>query len=267
MTSRFSVEDSKKLRPEPLIKTQSNFEETCMNQLLEHIYKTSQVEDCEGNFINPFPTATAYEIGEIFYELIQKEKLERTLEVGMAYGLSTLFICQAHYDQGTGSHTAIDPNQKRLWKSIGQLNIKRAGLEDKFRLFEAKSHEILPQLLDNKEQFDFAFIDGMHLFDYALVDFFYIDKMLSVGGYIAVDDIWMPSIRKLLYFILKNRTYELIKISTNQNATKRIKRIARRFFQYPLERDCQGVKFTPENFCLLKKISEDNRHWEFHSSF
>jgi hypothetical protein len=26
-----------------------------MNQLLEHIYKTSLVEDAEGNSINPFP--------------------------------------------------------------------------------------------------------------------------------------------------------------------------------------------------------------------
>lgn len=238
-----------------------------MNLLLEQIYQTRQVEDAEGNAINPFPTATAYELGKVFYDLIQEEKLERTLEVGMAYGLSTLFICQAHSDKGTGHHTAIDPNQNSLWRSIGKLNIEKAGFADRFRFFEACSHEVLPQLLANGEQFDFAFIDGMHLFDYALVDFFYIDKMLRVGGYVIFDDIWMPSIRKVLYFVVQNKAYELIKFSTQQNLRKRASRMARRFLQDPLERDYKGIKFTPENICILRKLSEDNRHWEFHRSF
>ncbi|NJR75273.1 MAG: class I SAM-dependent methyltransferase [Scytonema sp. CRU_2_7] len=156
-----------------------------MNQLLEEIYSTKLVKDAAGNSINPFPTATPYDIGVVLKEFIQKYNLERTLEVGMAYGLSTLFICQAHQDKGTGIHTAIDPMQNNLWKSIGLLNIERAGLADKLRFMESCSHEALPQLLTKGEKLDFAFIDGSHHFDYTLIDFFYIDKLLHLGGYVV----------------------------------------------------------------------------------
>lgn len=133
-----------------------------MNTLLENIYNTGYVEDAEGNLISPFPTATAYEIGMLFNKLIHELNLRKTLEIGMAYGLSTMFICQAHHDKGIGSHTAIDPFQSKEWKSIGLLNVKKAGLAEKFRLVEAFSHEALPQLLAEGEQFDFTFIDGSH---------------------------------------------------------------------------------------------------------
>ena len=168
-----------------------------MNALLEHIYRTGYVEDAEGNLIDPSLASVSYERGMLLCELVQREKFENTLEIGMAYGLSTLFICQAHHDKGAGRHTAIDPNQDTVFKSVGLLNIKRAGLNNIFRFFQAPSYEILPQLCTAGEHFDFAFVDGMHLFDYVLVDFFYIDKLLTVGGYIVLDDLWMPAIQKV----------------------------------------------------------------------
>ena len=128
-----------------------------MNSILEHIYKTDQVEDAEGNLISAFPVATPYEVGIALNQLITQENLSNTLEVGMAYGLSTLFFCQAHRDKGTGSHTAIEPWQNGEWKSIGLLNVKRAGMEELFNFFEAPSYQVLPQLLTirvtNREYF------------------------------------------------------------------------------------------------------------------
>lgn len=238
-----------------------------MNQLLNKIYETKSVEDAEGNIINPFPTATSYEIGTLFHEFIQKHKLERTLEIGMAYALSTMFICQAHRDKGSGSHIAIDPMQSTLWKSIGVLNIEKAGLSDILRFYRGLSDEVLPQLLAQKEKIDFAFIDGSHHFDYTLVDFFYIDKLLETGGYVVFDDIWMPGIRKVLYFILKNRGYEIVKTHTDDNVGVRFKRLAKRFLQNPLEGNYQGVKYIPGNICILRKISDDKRDWDFYCSF
>lgn len=104
-----------------------------MNSILERIYETSRVEDAEGNLIDPFPVAIPCETGTILYDLIQEYQCKNTLEIGLAYGLSTLFICQAHRDKTEGNHIAIDPKQTQLWKSIGLLNIKRAGLEEYFR--------------------------------------------------------------------------------------------------------------------------------------
>lgn len=237
-----------------------------MNQVLEKIYDTKSVEDAEGNIINPFPTATSYEIGTLFQNLIKEHKLDRTLEIGMAYGLSTMFICQAHRDKGSGSHIAIDPFQSTYWKSIGLLNIEKSGLSDILKFYQGLSYEVLPQLLA-QDKIDFAFIDGSHHFDYTLVDFFYIDKLLEVGGYVVLDDIWMPGVRKVLYYILQNRAYEVVKTQNNENVGVRIKRLTKRFLQNPLERNYRGVKFTPGNICVLRKISEDEREWDFYRSF
>ena len=69
--------------------------------------------------------------------------------------------------------------------------------------------EALPQLCSQKEEFEFAFIDGSHLFDFTFVDFFFIDKLLAVGGHVAFDDLWMPAVRKVVSFVLKNKPYQL----------------------------------------------------------
>jgi predicted O-methyltransferase YrrM len=240
-----------------------------MNTLLKQIYKTHSVEDEEGNSINPFPTSISSETGAILYQLIKDNNLEKTLEIGMAYGLSSMFICQAHEDKGVGNHTAIDPKQSSLWKSIGLLNIKKAELAEIFRFFEASSDEILPQLVAQKEEFDFAFIDGAHLFDYIMIDFFYIDKLLKIGGYVVFDDLWMPATRKVITFVLRNRAYELVQIFDKIGVRKLVKlqRITRRFFQEPLEfRDFQ-LKLNPQNICVLKKLAKDKREWDFYRSF
>ena len=82
-----------------------------MNEVIERIYRTGKVEDPSRGPITPFPASIPYETGALLYSMVSREQLGRTLEVGMAYGLSTLFICQAHGDRGSGAHTAIDPYQ------------------------------------------------------------------------------------------------------------------------------------------------------------
>lgn len=110
-------------------------------------------------------------------------------------------------------------------------------------------------------------IDGSHFFDDVLVDFFYIDKMLKPGNYVVFDDIWMPGIRKVVHFVLKNKPCQLVNISTKTDLLKRAKRITRRMAQNPFELDFTGVNYIPENICMLKKINEDSRDWDFHRSF
>lgn len=238
-----------------------------MNSLLEHIYETGHVEDAQGNLIDPFPTATPSAVGKFLGEIVESNNLQKTLEIGMAYGLSSLSICQAHHDRGSGNHTAIDPLQTELWKSIGWLNIKRAGLEDRFRLFEERSDRVLPRFLIDDEKFDLVFIDGAHLFDYALVDFFYTDQLIRTGGYLVFDDIWMPGVRKVVSFILNNRNYELVKISTKPSLYESVTMIAKRFLQNPFDFNDLRVKLIPEQICLVRKISEDRRKWDFHKAF
>ena len=240
-----------------------------MNSLIENIYKTNAIEVADGQAICPFPSGIPYETGAALYQLIREKNLDRTLEIGMAYGLSTLFICQAHKDKGKGTHTAIDPNQTKTWKSLGIQNIKKSGLDNILRFFEAFSYQSLPQLLTAGENFDFAFIDGSHAFDYALVDFFYTDKLLTTDGYLVFDDLHLPSIRKLVSFVLRNRAYQRVKISAARNLTlvHCTAKVGGRVLQNPLEIDYSGFKFCADSICILQKIGEDKRKKRFYRSF
>ena len=239
-----------------------------MNQLLRNIYSSGKVEDIDHNCFDCFPTSVASESGVLLYNLIRRHNFKNTLEVGMAFGLSTLFMCQALNDNGSGLHTAIDPIQSTFWHSIGLLNVERAKLKEVFRFFEAHSYETLPQLYLKGEQFDLAFVDGSHLFDQTLIEFFYIDKLLHVDGYLAFDDIWMPSIRKVISFILSNRNYELVKDVPMESlrSWRRVAATAKRFIQSPFSRDF-AIKLIPRNICVLRKLADDNRDWKHYRVF
>ena len=259
------------------------------NEIISEIYSTGCVKDNEGKPTNVLmKSAIPYDEGMALFSWICTKKQKRTLEIGMAYGLSTLFMCQAHLNNGKdGRHIAIDPKQSTLYRSIGLLNIQRANLENRLEFFEAPSYEILPQLLNREERFDLIFIDGMHVFDYTLVDFFYSDLLLNVGGYIVLDDIWMPSVRKVIMYILRNRRYRLEpkmlwnpapvwQRAWNNVAKKRWDHRFRLNSQQLIQNPLDLLTFFYLTYFSLKgglkywgieKIADDDRQWDFHIAF
>ena len=239
-----------------------------MNEIIEKIFHSGYVEDAQGNTYNYTDSSITYETGMLIYDLIRTFKSEKTLEIGLAYGISTLFICQAHRDNGAGCHTAIDPSQDVAFKSIGLLNVERTNLKHLLQFHEVPSDQVLPQFCKQKKSFDFAFIDGNHCFDFALVDFFYIDKLLSIGGQIAFDDLWMPGIRKVVSFVLKNKPYKLIRSPSKYPTPKweYLLRTEQRILQNPIGRDWV-IKFIPKNVAFFEKVADDSRDWKFHRPF
>ena len=207
--------------------------------------------------------------GQMLYDRILECGYERTLEVGLAYGLSALFICQAHADRGAGAHIAVDPCQSSRFAGQGLAHLERAGLAGHVTFFEAPSYAVLPRLVADGTVLDFAFIDGRHLFDYTLVDFFYIDLMLRVGGEVAIDDLWLPGVRTAVSYILRNRAYDLVRRPASDRQSPRLRRLARvgrRYLQQPLGGDGR-LKRYPLNTCLLRKRAPDERASADHVSF
>jgi predicted O-methyltransferase YrrM len=239
-----------------------------MNEIIEQIYTSGYVEDAQGNTYKHSTSSVTFEAGVLLYDFVRANKPEKTLEIGMAYGISTLFICQAHRDNGAGYHIAIDPFEEERWRSIGLLNIERANLKDVLRFYPAKSEEVLPQFCTQNQRFDFVFIDGSHLFDFALVDFFYADKLLNIGGHVAIDDLWIPGVRKVASFVLQNKPYKLVRPPLQRTTPmwRRVLRTGRRIVQNPLGRDW-SLKFVPENVALFKKEAADSRGLHFHRPF
>ncbi len=238
-----------------------------MNEVIDQIFRSKRIEDAHGKAYAP-RTSVTFETGALLYDFVRKVRPERTLEIGMAYGISTLFICQALRDNEMGSHTAIDPLEETEYKSVGLLNLERAKLRHLVQFHEAPSHLVLPRLCSQNERFDFAFIDGLHVFDFVMLEFFYIDRLLPVNGHVAVDDLWMPAVRKAVSFVLRNRPYRLVRMPSRYPAPRwrRALRVARRFGQSAWEREW-ALKFVPSNVVFLRKEALDDRPWDFHRPF
>lgn len=260
------------------------------NPLISEIYSTGVVKDKHGEPVKEMMrSGIPYDQGMALYDWIRKTEPKQSIEVGMAYGLSTLFICQAHLDNGKGGrHLVIDPKQHSLYRGIGLLNLDRANLAAQLEFYEAPSYEILPKFLDKGDRTDFIFIDGMHTFDFTLVDFFYSDLILKTGGHIVFDDIWMPSVRKVLAYILRNRSYRLepdliwkpgpfyqraLRFATRGRSRKIILQLnARQFAQNPLDLltffDAARFFFRGSlKYCGVQKLGDDERKWDSHRGF
>jgi methyltransferase family protein len=74
---------------------------------------------------------------------------------------------------------------------------------------------------------DLALIDGMHTFDYVLVDFFLTDKLMRPSGIIMMDDYSWPAIYKVCRYIAANLPYRFIGPLVEERPSVR-QRIARR---------------------------------------
>jgi len=191
-----------------------------MNPVLEKILRTGNTTSASGEIITTVPSQISEKEGEWLQEIISEVRPKVSLEIGLAYGISSLFICEALAKVRAERHIIIDPNQHQRFKGIGLLNLRRAGYEKIVEFHEARSFQVLPKLEADGVRIDFAFIDGWHTFDYVMVDFFYIDKMLRVGGVVAFDDLSYPSIRKLCRYILTNLPYSVFQKSAPDGSHK-----------------------------------------------
>jgi Methyltransferase domain len=146
------------------------------------------------------------------HELLRNAQPEKTLEVGLATGSSAVTICKFHKSSGRGSHTAIDPFQSATtaWNGEGVRQIRDAGLSDFFHLIENFDYLALPQLVADKQQFDFILIDGWHSFDYTLLDLFYADLLLREGGVLVIHDTGWPAVHRACRFLETHKPYKLL---------------------------------------------------------
>lgn len=182
------------------------------------------------------------EEGYFMYDLIKQNNFKNCLEIGMANGLSSQYICQALLENNnSGSLISIDPFQSTQWKNQGIENIKRAGLQKHSVVLEEKDYIILPKIINgilkNKaELFDFIIIDGDHRFDYTLLDFMYSDFILRKGGVILVDDVLHKSVQPVVRYIDKNYHH---------------------FKRYHISK----------TMAMYVKTGDDKRDWNFHVNF
>lgn len=185
------------------------------------------------------------------YQLVRDNKYARCLEIGMANGLSALAICQAMKDNladGSGPADAqlvsVDPFQSTQWDNAGRGNLACAGLAGFSRVIEEPSYLALPSLLRDVQSgaaapFDCVLVDGMHLFDYTLVDVFLADLLCRVGGVVLVDDIRHRGVKPLYEYVLSNYAHLQLLPHT----------------------------LAGDTMAAFHKVGQDARAWDFHAPF
>ena len=184
-----------------------------MNSVLRDILTSKRAPTADGKGSIDVHSSVSEEEGHMLARLIAQRKPKVSLEVGLAFGISALFICEAMHEATPDPRCVIiDPAQHapQYWHGVGLANLERAGYRKFVEFIEKPSQIALPELATEGRKIDFAFIDGEHLFDHALIDFFFVDQLMSVGGVVALDDTHWPSLRRLARFIATNRNYAVI---------------------------------------------------------
>jgi predicted O-methyltransferase YrrM len=197
------------------------------------------------------------------------------IEIGLAHGISTLAITQALVHNGSGGrHYVVDPFQHAAYDGVGLANLDRAGLREHVEFYEAFPEEVVPRF----PRADFAFIDGSHLFDLAIVDFVLIDKRLNTGGLIGFHDLWMLSVLKVLRYILTNRSYRVHDdvarrpLPARDHRRAQLGAVARRVPR--ADRVLRPEVLRPsldlgirDKMVFIQKTGDDERDWRYHRQF
>lgn len=128
-----------------------------------------------------------------------------TLETGS--GLSTICMAIVGCD-----HVCISPVEKehnRIRRYCSDRGISSARI----RFVPRSSDAVLPSLDLAGRKLDFALIDGSHAFPDPVIDYYFVNRHLNVGGFLAVDDLNIPSVGMLHRFLLTDSAYELVQIN------------------------------------------------------
>jgi len=185
--------------------------------VLAEIFERRQVVDDSGR-PHALHSAISIEYARALYGAVLAHRPRRVIEIGMAFGISTLAILTALREIGAdGRLISIDPRQTSGFSGIGLANVRRSGLADRHEIVEAFDYLALPRILQRGETLQFAYVDGWHTFDYTLLDFFYLDKLLEPGGVIGFNDAGWRSVHKVLGFVRTHRKYREIDVGLRRD--------------------------------------------------
>jgi predicted O-methyltransferase YrrM len=187
-----------------------------MNAVLKSILETETVSDGtrdlplrHPDFPN-LPVHLDNDEGMFLQRIISDVRPAVSLEIGCAYGVSTLYICEAIASLGIRArHIVMDPFQSTQWNGIGLRNARMAGFDSIIEFHEKRSELVLPALLERGEAIDFALIDGWHTFDQVMVEFYYLNRLLRIGGVLAFDDADRRSVNRVIRHALTYSCYRV----------------------------------------------------------
>lgn len=244
-----------------------------MLPITRDILENHCVRDAEGTLL-PVHSHIDRAKGEFLQGLVRQIDASVAVEIGLAYGLSALFICEVLAEQEAPRFISIDPLQSE-WKEIGLLNLENAGFLGFTDFHRDYSHVVLPQLLRDGVTIDFAFVDADKTFDSNLHDAMYLTRLLRVGGILAFDDCEYPSLRRLVRYLAKWPHLQVVGTHSSYSPRRRRRLLssmvrqvpgAARIFRNELV-DSAEVLGVNAGCVAFQKIAEDSRPWDWWVEF
>jgi predicted O-methyltransferase YrrM len=160
----------------------------------------------DGTIHAVFPVAVSWEEGAALRDLVVAEDAVHTVEIGLGYGVSALFVCEGLLANGDpdARHVAIDAHQSARFADCGRQLLAEAGVAHLVELHPERSEIVLPRFLAEGRTFDLAFVDGNHRFDGVFLDLVYLGRLLRPGGVVMLDDHQLPAVARAAAFFTTN---------------------------------------------------------------
>jgi predicted O-methyltransferase YrrM len=199
-------------------------------------------------------SAIDLEEGALIQRLVRQTRPKVYLEIGLAYGVSALYAETALRENGGDyQHYILDPLQAD-WENVGLRVLEKEGFAQNVTFIGKGSEVALPELYASGVTLDMAFIDGWHTFDHALIDFFYINKMLNVGGVVIFDDANWPAVAEVIRHAETYPCYRRAGSTSGHLSLRRVLTSIRKMSR-------AGLLPTA---VALKKVAKDERRWDWY---
>jgi predicted O-methyltransferase YrrM len=186
----------------------------------------------DGSVRDIFPVAISAAQGGVLRDWVIKEKAVHTIEIGLAWGISALHICEGLLTNGgkNARHIAVDPFQSSRPKfmNCGLQVLEEAGVASMVEHISEESQTALPRFVSEGRRFDFAYVDGSHLFDGVFLDLIYLGRLVRSEGVIFGDDYQAPAVAKAVSFCVANLGWKLEELAPSDKSHRwYVLRIAR----------------------------------------
>ncbi len=171
-----------------------------------------------------------------------------TLETGS--GLST--ICFAILG---AEHTCVTPARQEFDRIRAYCRANDIST-DRVSFVAQMSQTYLPRMDLGGRKLDFALLDGSHAFPTPIIDYYYVNENLRVGGFLAVDDVYIPSVGILHKFLREEPAYAVARIDSAKTVVYR----KRAETSYPNDWPDQAFNKGAPRFSFLP-VSQRIRAW------
>lgn len=232
--------------------------------VLAEMFETGETRAADGSAMAihshiPLPYADA------LFRTVRNLRPQACVEIGLALGTSALAILVGlEAAGGEGRLISIDPKQNDKWRGAGRAAIERAGYAHRHELLVEPDYSALPALLRIGLRVDFGYIDGWHTFDHAMLDFWFIDRMMLAGGVVAFNDCGLAGVDKAIGFVQSHRKYEEMNVGLpiDYGQLGRARLLGRL-----LRGRTRGLKMRQHQDRYFRKVEDWQAPWDFYAPF